>query len=157
LIERGIEHDPRSHCNVDLRSLPICDLSLVVLAQTAPAQLSIQLDKGSTGYPNKILNTSYFRHPQYFATGWKVMPSDLSSARLNLGLHKVMLGEVDVFQLAQTDGLFRFKLLFLDLVFVAEDAIQNALSFAVIEVVLPPRNDNGCDAVADEIGEPLRI
>jgi hypothetical protein len=34
-----------------------------------------------------------------------------------------MLGEVDVFQLAQTDGLFRFKLLFLDLVFVAEDAI----------------------------------
>jgi hypothetical protein len=49
-------------------------LSLVALAQTAPAQLSIQLDKGSTGYPNKILNTSYFRHPQYFATGWKVMP-----------------------------------------------------------------------------------
>jgi hypothetical protein len=81
-------------------------LSPVALAQTAPAQLSIQLDKGSTGYPDKILNTSYFRHPQYFATDWKVMPSDLSSPRLNIGLHKVMLGEVDVFQLAQTDELY---------------------------------------------------
>jgi hypothetical protein len=74
--------------------------------------------KGSTGYPDKILNTSYFRHPQYFATGWKAMPSDLSSPRLgerafktvddvnNLDLHKVMLGEVDVFQLTQTDELY---------------------------------------------------
>jgi hypothetical protein len=46
------------------------------------------------------------------------MPSDLSSPRLgerafktvddvnNLGLHKVMLGEVDVFQLAQNDELY---------------------------------------------------
>jgi hypothetical protein len=74
--------------------------------------------KGSTGYPDKILNTEYFRDPQYFGTGWKAMPSDLSSPRLgergfktiddlnNLGLHKVMLGEVDVFQLSSTDELY---------------------------------------------------
>ncbi len=74
--------------------------------------------KGSTGYPDKILNTAYFRDPQYFATGWKAMPSDLSSPRLgerafktvdeinNLGLHKVMLGEVDMFQISKTDELY---------------------------------------------------
>jgi hypothetical protein len=74
--------------------------------------------KGSTGYPDKILNTAYFRDPQYFATGWKAMPSDLSSPRLgerafktiddvnNLGLHKVMLGEVDMFQISSTDELY---------------------------------------------------
>lgn len=74
--------------------------------------------KGSTGYPEKILNTAYFRDPQYFGTGWKAMPSDLSLPELgmrafktvddlnNLGLHKVMLGEVDVFQLSSTDELY---------------------------------------------------
>ncbi|MBS1814667.1 MAG: hypothetical protein JSS87_07310 [Acidobacteria bacterium] len=74
--------------------------------------------KGSTGYPDKILNTTYFRDPRYFATGWKAMPSDLSSPRLgerafktiddinNLGLHKVMLGEDDLFQLSSTDELY---------------------------------------------------
>ena len=65
--------------------------------------------KGSTGYPDKILNTPYFRDSSYMGTGWKAMPSDLSSPRLgerafktlddvnNLGLHKHMIGEVDVF------------------------------------------------------------
>jgi hypothetical protein len=74
--------------------------------------------KGSTGYPDKIFNTAYFRDPRYFATGWKAMPSDLSSPRLgerafktiddinNLGLHKVMLGEVDMFQISSTDELY---------------------------------------------------
>lgn len=74
--------------------------------------------KGSTGYPDKILNTAYFRDPSYIGTGWKAMPSDLSSPRLgergfkviddlnNLGLHKVMLGEVDMFQLSSTDELY---------------------------------------------------
>src|SRR5260370_32183714 len=58
-------------------------------------------------------------------------------------------------------GLFRFKLLFLNALFVAQDAIldaiQDALSFAVVEFVLPPRNDNGCDAVADEIGNSAHL
>ena len=74
--------------------------------------------KGSTGYPDKILNTSYFRDPSYLGTGWKSMPSDLSLPQLgnrgfktlddlnNLGFHKHMLGEVDVFQLSSTDELY---------------------------------------------------
>jgi hypothetical protein len=54
-------------------------------------------------------------------------------------------------------GLFRFKLLFLVLLFVAQDAFQDVLSFAVVEFVLPPRNDDGCDAVADEIGDSAHL
>ncbi|HEX5283409.1 MAG TPA: hypothetical protein VFW30_04765 [Bryocella sp.] len=74
--------------------------------------------KGSTGYPDKILNTYYFKDPSYLGTGWKAMPSDLSSPRLgerafktiddlnNLGLHKHMIGEVDVFQISSADELY---------------------------------------------------
>jgi hypothetical protein len=74
--------------------------------------------KGSTGYPDKILNTDYFRDSSYVGTGWKAMPSDLSSPRLgergfktlddlnNLGLHKHMIGEVDVFQISSDDELY---------------------------------------------------
>jgi hypothetical protein len=74
--------------------------------------------KGSTGYPDKILDTSYFRDPSYLGTGWKSMPSDLSLPQLgqrafktlddvnNLGLHKHMIGEIDVFQLNPTDELY---------------------------------------------------
>jgi hypothetical protein len=74
--------------------------------------------KGSTGYPDAILNSDYFRSPRYLGSGWKAMPSDLSSPRLgerafktvddvnNLGLKKRMLGEVDVFQLDTTHELY---------------------------------------------------
>jgi hypothetical protein len=74
--------------------------------------------KGSTGYPDKILNTDYFRDPRYLGSGWKSLPSDLSLPQLgqrgfktmddlpNLGLHKHMLGEIDVFQLSSTDELY---------------------------------------------------
>jgi hypothetical protein len=74
--------------------------------------------KGSTGYPDKILNTHYFTDSSYIGTGWKAMPSDLSSPRLgerafktiddlnNLGLHKLMIGEVDVFQIGLADELY---------------------------------------------------
>jgi len=74
--------------------------------------------KGSTGYPDKILDTNYFRDPRYLGTGWKALPSDLASIRLgerafktiddlnNLGLRKVMLGEVDVFQLSSSDEIY---------------------------------------------------
>jgi hypothetical protein len=74
--------------------------------------------KGSTGYPDKILDTDYFRDSSYLGTGWKAMPSDLSSPRLgerafktiddvnNLGLHKAMIGEIDVFQISTTDELY---------------------------------------------------
>jgi hypothetical protein len=74
--------------------------------------------KGSTGYPDKIREATYFRDPRYLGTGWKAMPSDLSSPRLgerafktlddmnNWGLKKRMLGEVDVFQIQDTDELY---------------------------------------------------
>jgi hypothetical protein len=74
--------------------------------------------KGSTGYPDKILNTPYFRDSSYLGIGWKAMPSDLSSPRLgerafktldnlnNLGLHKHIIGEVDVFQVSTADELY---------------------------------------------------
>jgi hypothetical protein len=74
--------------------------------------------KGSTGYPDKILDTNYFRDPSYLGTGWKSMPSDLSLPQLgergfkalddvnNLGLHKHTIGEIDVFQLNSTDELY---------------------------------------------------
>jgi hypothetical protein len=74
--------------------------------------------KGSTGYPDKILDTDYFRDPRYFGVGWKAMPSDLSSPRLgerafktlddlnNKGLHKTMVGEDDLFEIHTTDELY---------------------------------------------------
>ncbi len=74
--------------------------------------------KGSTGFPDKIRETEYFRDTHYFGAGWKAMPSDLSSPRLgeralkllsdmnNWGLKKRLLGEVDVFQLDSTHELY---------------------------------------------------
>src|SRR3954447_1171826 len=74
--------------------------------------------KGSTGYPDKIRDTSYFRDPRFLGAGWKAMPSDLSSPRLgerafrtlddsnNWGLHKRAIGEVDVFQIDPTHELY---------------------------------------------------
>lgn len=74
--------------------------------------------KGSTGYPDAILDTPWFKDQHYLGTGWKQMPSDLSSPRLgerafkvhddlaNLGFHKKMFGEVDVFQLDETNELY---------------------------------------------------
>ncbi len=74
--------------------------------------------KGSTGYPEKILGEEFFKDARYFGVGWKQMPSDLSSPRLgergfktvddlnNLGMHKRMVGEVDVFQLDLTHELY---------------------------------------------------
>jgi len=74
--------------------------------------------KGSTGFPDKIRDTFYFKDPRYLGTGWKAMPSDLSSPRLgerafkilddmnNWGLHKRTLGEVDVFQVDSSNELY---------------------------------------------------
>ena len=74
--------------------------------------------KGSTGYPDKILDTEWFQDSHYLGTGWKAMPSDLSSPRLgerafkvaddlaNKGFHKKLFGEVDVFQLDSSHELY---------------------------------------------------
>jgi hypothetical protein len=74
--------------------------------------------KGSTGFPDKILATDFFRDASYIGAGWKALPSDLSSPRLgdrafdlldelnNQQLHKRLLGEVDVFQFDHTHELY---------------------------------------------------
>ena len=74
--------------------------------------------KGSTGFPDKILATEFFRDPRYLGAGWKALPSDLSSPRLgdrafdlldelsNQGLRKRIFGEVDMFQFDHTDELY---------------------------------------------------
>ena len=94
------------------------DMWKMIKAEGGLAYQTHPRTKGSTGYPDKILNTAYFRDSSYLGTGWKAMPSDLSSPRLgerafktlddlnNLGLHKHMIGEVDVFQISSADELY---------------------------------------------------
>lgn len=74
--------------------------------------------KGSTGFPDKIRDSEQLRSPFHLGAGWKAMNSDLSSPRLgdrsfktvddlnNWGLHKRLIGEVDVFQLDSTHELY---------------------------------------------------
>ena len=74
--------------------------------------------KGSTGFPDRILETDHFRDPAYLGAGWKALPSDMSSPRLgdrafdllddlsNQGFRKKLLGEVDVFQFDATHELY---------------------------------------------------
>jgi hypothetical protein len=74
--------------------------------------------KGSTGFPDKIVETEHFRDDRFLGAGWKALPSDLSSPRLgdrafnlldelsNQGLRKRLLGEVDVFQFDHTHELY---------------------------------------------------
>ena len=74
--------------------------------------------KGSTGFPDKILETDHFRDPRYLGAGWKAMPADNSSPRLgdrgfdllddlsNLGMRKRLFGEVDMFQLDHTHEIY---------------------------------------------------
>jgi hypothetical protein len=74
--------------------------------------------KGSTGYPDRIKDTPYFRDPTWLGAGFKAMPSDYSSPRLgeralnllddmnNWGLKKFLVGEVDVFKINHTHELY---------------------------------------------------
>jgi hypothetical protein len=74
--------------------------------------------KGSKGFPDAIRETAWFRDPRFVGTGWKAMPADLSSPRLgerafkviddinNWGLHKLFIGEVDLFQIDATHELY---------------------------------------------------
>lgn len=74
--------------------------------------------KGSKGFPDAIRETAWFHDPRYLGTGWKAMPSDLSSPRLgerafkviddinNWGLRKLFIGEVDLFQIDSTHELY---------------------------------------------------
>jgi hypothetical protein len=74
--------------------------------------------KGSTGFPDKILETDHFKDDRYLGAGWKAMPADLSSPRLgdrsfdllddlsNHGLRKRIFGEVDMFQFDDTHEIY---------------------------------------------------
>ena len=74
--------------------------------------------KGSTGFPDQIRDSAQLKDAAYFGAGWKAMNADLSSPRLgdrsfrtlddlnNWGLHKRLLGEVDVFQIESTHELY---------------------------------------------------
>ncbi len=74
--------------------------------------------KSSTGYPDKIRETPYFRDSTWLGAGFKAMPSDYSSPRLgeralkllddmnNWGLRKFLVGEVDVFKIARSHELY---------------------------------------------------
>jgi hypothetical protein len=67
--------------------------------------------KGSTGYPDKIRGTDYFKSGNWLGSAFKAMPADLSQKRLgevrcfgtlddmnNWGNAKYMLGEVDTYK-----------------------------------------------------------
>lgn len=74
--------------------------------------------KGSKGYPDRIRYAEHFLDNTYVGAGWKQMPADMASPRLgerslnllddmsNWGLRKLLLSEVDVFQIDHTHELY---------------------------------------------------
>jgi hypothetical protein len=74
--------------------------------------------KGSTGFPDEIKDSEQLKSSFHLGAGWKAMNTDLSSPRLgdrgfktvddlnNWGLHKRLIGEVDVFQIDSTHELY---------------------------------------------------
>ena len=74
--------------------------------------------KGSKTFPDAIRHTEHFLDDTYVGAGWKQMPADMASPRMgerslnllddmsNWGLHKLLLSEVDVFQIDDTHELY---------------------------------------------------
>jgi hypothetical protein len=74
--------------------------------------------KGSKDHPDRIRSTEHFLDKTYVGVGWKQMPADMSSPRLgersftllddmsNWGLRKLLIAEVDVFQIDRTHELY---------------------------------------------------
>jgi hypothetical protein len=74
--------------------------------------------KGSKTFPDQIRYTEHFLDDTYVGAGWKQMPADMASPRLgerslnllddmsNWGLRKLLLAEVDVFQVDSTHELY---------------------------------------------------
>jgi hypothetical protein len=74
--------------------------------------------KGSKGFPDRIRDTEHFLDATYVGAGWKQMPTDMASPRMgersltllddmsNWGLRKILLSEVDVFQIDHTHELY---------------------------------------------------
>jgi hypothetical protein len=90
----------------------------MIRAEDGYAYMTHPRTKGSTGFPDAIKNTDYFRDRRYAGIGWKSMPTDYSRPRLgerslnllddmaNWGERKNMVGEVDVFQVDSTHELY---------------------------------------------------
>jgi hypothetical protein len=67
--------------------------------------------KGSRGFPDAYWQKPFYRSERFLGAAWKAMPADLSAPRLgsrvldllddmsNAGLHKVVLGEADLFRM----------------------------------------------------------
>jgi len=74
--------------------------------------------KGSKGYPDRIRFEEHFLDNSFVGAGWKQMPADMASPRMgersltllddmhNWGLSKLLLAEVDVFQIDSTHELY---------------------------------------------------
>ena len=74
--------------------------------------------KGSKAYPDAVRNSEHFLDDTFVGVGWKQMPADMSSPRLgersltllddmsNWGLRKLLIAEVDVFQIDRSHELY---------------------------------------------------
>ncbi|HIF00331.1 MAG TPA: DUF4861 domain-containing protein [Fuerstia sp.] len=74
--------------------------------------------KSSTGFPDSYRDRLFYQSEQFLGAAWKAMPADLSQPRLgsrvldllddmsNWGTPKVVLGEVDVFNIAADHELY---------------------------------------------------
>lgn len=74
--------------------------------------------KSSTGFPDGYRDRLFYQSEQFLGAAWKAMPADLSKPRLgsrvldllddmsNWGTPKVVLGEVDVFKIAEDHELY---------------------------------------------------
>lgn len=94
------------------------DMFRLIREEDGYAYMTHPRTKGSTGFPDAIKNTDYFKDRRYFGIGWKSMPVDYSKPRLgdrslkllddmaNWGDRKIMTGEVDVFQIDSTHELY---------------------------------------------------
>jgi hypothetical protein len=87
------------------------DVFALMQAENALVWQTHPRTKGSTGYPDMIRDTDYFRSPQWLGTAFKALPVDLSQRRLgevrcfgtlddmnNWGGPKMMVGEVDTYK-----------------------------------------------------------
>lgn len=74
--------------------------------------------KGSTGFPDKYKNESFFQSDRFLGGAWKPIPADLSQPRLgkrvldllddmnNWGLHKKALAEADLFTIEPENEMY---------------------------------------------------
>ncbi|HZG25137.1 MAG TPA: hypothetical protein VEZ17_11180, partial [Chitinophagaceae bacterium] len=74
--------------------------------------------KGSTGFPDKYKEESFFKSPRFMGAAWKAMPADLSQPRLgkrvldlmddmnNWGLKKKVIGEADLFTIEHGNEMY---------------------------------------------------